>query len=77
VSAWLSLALGLVKLISWVTTKLSDMERDRMVRALVEDENLKADLETIAKAKIIIQETAAILGDDPKIIKKPDQDMLP
>ena len=76
-SLWLSLALGLVKLISMITTRLNDAERDRMVRALVEDERLKADLETIAKAKIIIQETAAVLGNDPKIIKKPDQDMLP
>jgi hypothetical protein len=48
VSAWLSLALGLIQLVNMIMTRLDASEKEKAMRKMVESENLKADLAAIA-----------------------------
>lgn len=74
-TAYLSLALGLVKIISWVFAHLDAKERERVIRAMVENEEIGRDLKAASAAMAVVRDVAAELGKDPSKITEPDEDM--
>jgi len=71
---WLSLALALVQLVNYVFGKLDAAAKDKAVRALVEQENLKADMEAIARANDARSAVERGLANDPDSLRSADPD---
>lgn len=71
---WLSLALALVQLVNYVFGKLDAAAREKAVRALVEQENLKADMEAITNANAARDAVERQLRGDPDSVRAPDPD---
>lgn len=76
-TVWISLALGLVQLVNMIVTRLNDSEKERVIRNLVEAENLKKDLSAIALARATASELRKRLELDPTLVDTPDKDMRP
>ncbi len=76
-SAWLSLALGLIQLVNMIMTRLDASEKEKAMRKMVESENLKADLAAIALGRATAEELRKRLDAFPSLINEPDKDMRP
>lgn len=61
---WLSLALGLVRLLNAVMGFVEAKDRERVARAVIEAENLQADLKVIADANSARDAVVRDAGDD-------------
>ncbi len=76
-SAWLSLALGLIQLVNMIMTRLDASEKEKAIRKMVESDNLKQDLAAIALAKATADELRKRLDAFPALVNEPDKDMRP
>lgn len=74
---WLSLALGIVQLINMIMTRLGDAEKEKVIRKMIEADNLKKDLSAIALAKATAEELRKQLDAHPQMVNEPDRDMRP
>lgn len=73
--AYLALALGLVRLLNWATAYLDAKERERVVRAIVDSEEIGRDVKAASAAAAVVRDVAAELDKDPSKITAPDEDM--
>lgn len=74
-TAWLSFALGLVRLLNWATAYLDAKARERVIRALVDSEEIGRDVKAASAAAAVVRDVAAELDKDPSKIMAPDEDM--
>lgn len=66
--SWLSLALALVQLVNWVFTKLDAAQKEQALRKLIEDQQMKDDLNAIA----IADHARSTIGLDPDSLRAVD-----
>lgn len=71
---WLSFALGLVQLLNYVFGRLDADAKKRAAEALVNSENMKADMEAIARANAARDAVKRDLGDDDGRVRASDPD---